>query len=469
MSDLSYAEVSARLQARWPEQKIDPTLDRVQRLVELLGDPQKSYPVVHLTGTNGKTSTARMIDSLLREAGLRTGRFTSPHLESVRERITLNGEPISEERFVETYVEIEPYLDVVDAEQEHPLSFFEAITGMAFAAFADAPVDVAIIEVGLGGTWDSTNVADGTVAVITPVAVDHAHILGADPVTIARDKSGIIKSGSTTVVSQQSMDVLEVLMAKAAQAGSSIVREGLEFGVVSRSVAVGGQLISLKGLGGEYDDIFLPLHGEYQAHNASTAVAAVEALFGASEEAEGRVTTELLQAGFAEVTSPGRLEVVRTSPTILIDAAHNPHGAQASVAAVSEAFAFQPLIGVLGCMKDKDVYGLLEAYEPIMETVICTRNSFLDRSMPAEELGELAMEIFGEDRVLVRPHLIDAIDDAIRLAEEGSIAMGSGGVLITGSVVTAGEARTLLVRKPKEADPLPGYSDATDADNGDEE
>ncbi|MFK4086510.1 bifunctional folylpolyglutamate synthase/dihydrofolate synthase [Kribbella sp. NPDC020789] len=462
MSDLSYAEVSARLQARWPEQKIDPTLDRVQRLVDLLGDPHKSYPVVHLTGTNGKTSTARMIDSLLQEAGLRTGRFTSPHLESVRERITLNGEPISEERFVETYAELEPYLDVVDSEQEHSLSFFEAITGMAFAVFADAPVDVAIIEVGLGGTWDSTNVADGTVSVITPVAVDHAHILGADPVTIARDKSGIIKPGSTAVVSRQSLDVLEVLMGRAAQVGAPILREGLEFGVVSRSVAVGGQLISLKGIGGEYDDIFLPLHGEYQAHNAATAVAAVEALFGASEEAEGRVTTELLQAGFAEVTSPGRMEVVRTSPTIIVDAAHNPHGAQATVETVSEAFAFQPLIGVLGCMKDKDVYGLLEAFEPVMETVICTRNSFLERSMPAEELGELAAEIFGEDRVLVRPHLVDALDDAIRLAEENAIAMGSGGVLVTGSVVTAGEARTLLVRKPKEADVAAGDPFARD-------
>ncbi|MEU4197335.1 folylpolyglutamate synthase/dihydrofolate synthase family protein [Kribbella sp. NPDC026611] len=451
MSDLSYAEVSARLQARWPEQKIDPTLDRVKRLVELLGDPQKAYPVVHLTGTNGKTSTARMIDTLLREAGLRTGRFTSPHLETVRERITLDGEPISEERFVEAYAELEPYLDVVDAEQEHPLSFFEVMTGMAFAVFADAPVDVAVIEVGLGGTWDSTNVADGTVSVITPVAVDHAHILGADPVTIARDKSGIIKPGGTTVMSQQSLEVFEVLQAKAVEVGSQIAREGIEFGVVSRSLAVDGQLISIQGLGGEYDDLFVPLHGEYQAHNAATAVAAVEALLGAGAKTEGRVTTELLQAGFAQVTSPGRMEVVRKSPTIVVDAAHNPHGAQATAATVSEAFQFQPLIGVLGCMKDKDVYGVLDAFEPIMETVVCTRNSFVERSMPAEELGELAAEIFGEDRVLVRPNLLDAIDDAIRLAEENAIALGSGGVLVTGSVITAGEARTLLVRKPKDA------------------
>lgn len=448
MTNTSYAEVSAKLQARWPENKISPTLDRIRRLVELLGDPQKAYPVIHITGTNGKTSTARMIDSLLREAGLRTGRFTSPHLETVRERITLDGEPISEERFAEAYAEIEPYLQVVDSESEHPLSFFEAMTGMAFAVFADAPVDVAVIEVGLGGTWDSTNVADGTVAVITPVAVDHAHLLGNNPVDIARDKSGIIKSGATVVTSQQSMDVLEVLMRKAAEVGAQITREGLEFGVLSRTVAVGGQLMSLKGLGGEYDDVFLPLHGEYQAHNAATALAAVEVLLGSGAQTEDRITTELVQAGFAETTSPGRMEVVRTSPTVIVDAAHNPHGAQATAATVSEAFAFNPLIGVLGCMKDKDVYGVLEAYEPIMETVVCTRNSF-ERSMPAEELGELAEEIFGEDRVLVRPKLVDALDDAIRLAEENALAMGTGGVLVTGSVITAGEARRLLVRRQK--------------------
>jgi dihydrofolate synthase/folylpolyglutamate synthase len=449
MSDLSYADVSALLQARWPEHKIEPSLDRVRRLVELLGDPQKAYPVVHLTGTNGKTSTARMIDTLLREAGLRTGRFTSPHLESVRERITLDGEPISEERFVEAYAEIAPYLDVVDTEQEHPLTFFEVMTGMAYAVFADAPVDVAVIEVGLGGSWDSTNVADGAVSVITPIAVDHAHILGADPVTIAGEKAGIIKTGGTTVMSQQSLEVFEVLLRRAAEVGSQVAREGIEFGVVSRTLAVGGQVVSIKGLGAEYDELYIPLHGEYQAHNAAAAVAAVEALLGAGPESEGRVTTELLQAGFANVTSPGRMEVVRQSPTVVVDAAHNPHGAEATAAAVSEAFQFEPLIGVLGCMKDKDVYGVLEAYEPIMETVVCTRNSFVERSMPAEELGELAAEVFGEERVLVRPHLIDAIDDAIRLAEENAVALGSGGVLITGSVITAGEARSLLVRKSK--------------------
>jgi dihydrofolate synthase/folylpolyglutamate synthase len=236
-----------------------------------------------------------------------------------------------------------------------------------------------------------------------------------------------------------------------AQVGAQVAREGLEFGVTSRSVAVGGQLISIKGLGGEYEDIFLPLHGEYQAHNAATALAAVEALLGATEQTEGRVTAEVVQAGFAETTSPGRMEVVRTGPTVIVDAAHNPHGAEATAATVSEAFAFNPLIGVVGVMRDKDVYGVLEAYEPIMETIVVTRNSF-ERSMPAEELGEIAAEVFGEDRVVVRPNLVDAIDEGLRLAEQDAIAFGSGGVLITGSVITAGEARKLLVRKPKEAE-----------------
>ncbi|HZO64278.1 MAG: bifunctional tetrahydrofolate synthase/dihydrofolate synthase [Kribbellaceae bacterium] len=441
MTTPSYAEVSARLQARWPEHKIAPTLDRVRRLVELLGDPQRSYPVIHLTGTNGKTSTARMIDGLLREAGLRTGRFTSPHLETVRERITLDGEPISEQRFTEAYAELEPYLELVDAQSDVPLSFFEVITAMAFAVFADAPVDVAIVEVGLGGTWDSTNVADGTVAVVTPVAVDHSHLLGREPVEIAADKAGIIKPGATAVMALQTPEVFEVLMRRGAEVGATIAREGFEFGVLSRDVAVGGQLLTLRGLAGEYDEVFVPLHGEHQARNAVTALAAVEAFVGANDEKQ--VDADLVRRAFAGVSSPGRLEVVRRSPTIVLDAAHNPHGAQATADSVGEAFAFSPLVGVLGCMQDKDVYGVLEAFEPIMDTVVCTQNS-TPRAMPAEELAAEAAEVFGEDRVLVVPRLDDAIAEAVRLAEEKATALGSGGVLVTGSVITAGEARVLL-------------------------
>jgi dihydrofolate synthase / folylpolyglutamate synthase len=441
MTTPSYAEVAARLQARWPEHKIAPTLDRVRRLVELLGDPQRSYPVIHLTGTNGKTSTARMIDGLLREAGLRTGRFTSPHLETVRERITLDGEPISEQRFTEAYAELEPYLELVDAQSDVPLSFFEVITAMAFAVFADAPVDVAIVEVGLGGTWDSTNVADGTVAVVTPVAVDHSHLLGREPVEIAADKAGIIKPGATAVMALQTPEVFEVLMRRGAEVGATIAREGFEFGVLARDVAVGGQLLTLRGLAGEYDEVFVPLHGEHQARNAVTALAAVEAFVGANDEKQ--VDADLVRRAFAGVSSPGRLEVVRRSPTIVLDAAHNPHGAQATADSVGEAFAFSPLVGVLGCMQDKDVYGLLEAFEPIMDTVVCTQNS-TPRAMPAEELAAEAAEVFGEDRVLVVARLDDAIAEAVRLAEEKAAALGSGGVLVTGSVITAGEARVLL-------------------------
>jgi dihydrofolate synthase/folylpolyglutamate synthase len=441
MTTPSYAEVAARLQARWPEHKIAPTLDRVRRLVELLGDPQRSYPVIHLTGTNGKTSTARMIDGLLREAGLRTGRFTSPHLETVRERITLDGEPISEQRFTEAYAELEPYLELVDAQSDVPLSFFEVITAMAFAVFADAPVDVAIVEVGLGGTWDSTNVADGTVAVVTPVAVDHSHLLGREPVEIAADKAGIIKPGATAVMALQTPEVFEVLMRRGAEVGATIAREGFEFGVLARDVAVGGQLLTLRGLAGEYDEVFVPLHGEHQARNAVTALAAVEAFVGANDEKQ--VDADLVRRAFAGVSSPGRLEVVRRSPTIVLDAAHNPHGAQATADSVGEAFAFSPLVGVLGCMQDKDVYGLLEAFEPIMDTVVCTQNS-TPRAMPAEELAAEAAEVFGEDRVLVVVRLDDAIAEAVRLAEEKAAALGSGGVLVTGSVITAGEARVLL-------------------------
>jgi dihydrofolate synthase / folylpolyglutamate synthase len=449
-SVIGFAEflaADAELDRRAPETVIEPSLERIAALVDVLGDPQRGYPVVHITGTNGKTSTSRMIDALLTEIGLRTGRYTSPHLQRATERINIDNRPISPERYVTLYRDVLPFVEMVDAKLG-TLSKFEVLTGMAFAAFADAPVEAAILEVGLGGAWDATNVADGNVAVVTPIGLDHMEFLGDDVLGIAREKAGIIKPGAVAVLAAQDKNVAEVLLERCVEVDAQVAREGAEFGVREREIAVGGQRLTLQGLSGTYDDIFLPLHGEYQAHNAVTALAAVEALLGSGKQTEDRITTELVQAGFAETTSPGRMEVVRTSPTVIVDAAHNPHGAEATAATVTEAFAFNPLIGVLGCMKDKDVYGQLEAYEPIMETVVCTRNSS-DRSMPAEELGELAAEVFGEDRVLVRPKLVDALDDAIRLAEENAMAMGSGGVLVTGSVITAGDARRLLVRRPR--------------------
>jgi dihydrofolate synthase/folylpolyglutamate synthase len=320
-----YEEVERELLERWPETKMDPTLARVRALTEILGDPQKAYPVIHLTGTNGKTSTARMIETLLRELNLRTGRFTSPHLESMNERITLDGVPISVRRFVEVYEDIRPYVDIVDGSQEFPMSFFEVITGMAFAAFADAPVDVAVLEVGLGGTWDCTNVADGQVAVITPIAVDHAHILGDSPAQIASEKAGIIKENAIVVMAQQPLEAAEVLLRRASEMNAMVAREGLEYGVLDRQQAVGGQLLALRGLAGEYTDVFLPLYGAHMAHNAATALAAVEAFLGTGRGGTS-LDPDVVREAFAKVTSPGRLEVVRRGPTVIIDATHNPAG-----------------------------------------------------------------------------------------------------------------------------------------------
>ncbi|HET7328239.1 MAG TPA: folylpolyglutamate synthase/dihydrofolate synthase family protein, partial [Nocardioidaceae bacterium] len=378
----AYAAVEAAMLSRWPETRMEPSMDRIRALCDLLGSPQHAAPVVHLTGTNGKTSTARMVDALLRARGLRTGRFTSPHVESMRERICVDGEPLSEERFVEVFAEVAPYAEIVERSAQHPVSFFELVTAMAFAAFADAPVDVVVLEVGLGGTWDATNVADAQVAVITPVDIDHTHLLGATPEEIAAEKSGIIKSGTFAVLAQQSVEVAEVLLRRAVEVEATVAREGVEFGIAERSVGVGGQMVSLKGLSGQYDEIFLPLHGVHQAHNAACAVAAVEALGGGGEALDPEIVTE----AFGQADSPARLEVVRRSPTVLVDSAHNPHGARATAEAVQEAFALSPLVGVLGVMGDKDVEGVLDAFEPVLSSVVCTQNS-TDRAMPAESLA----------------------------------------------------------------------------------
>jgi dihydrofolate synthase/folylpolyglutamate synthase len=357
------------------------------------------------------------------------------------ERISIDGEPLSDEQFVQAFNDVAPYTHLVDASQEHPLSFFETIVAMAYAAFADAPVEVAVVEVGMGGSWDATNVADGSVAVVLPIAVDHARYLGETPAAIAAEKAGIIKPGSIAVLAEQPPEVAEVLLQRASEVGASVVREGTEFGVVSRVPAVGGQMVSLQGLRAAYDDVFLPLFGAHQAQNAAVALAAVESFTGAQP-----LDAEIVQAAFAGVTSPARLEIIRRSPTILLDAAHNPHGAEATAAALEDSFTFSPLIGVMGVMADKDAEGLLVAFEPHLAHLVCTQNS-THRALPAAALAEAAREIFGDHRVTVAPRLADAIDQAATLAEAGGVfgeSVSSGAVLVTGSVITAGEARTML-------------------------
>jgi dihydrofolate synthase/folylpolyglutamate synthase len=421
---------------------------------------------VHVTGTNGKTSTTRMIETLLRERGLRTGRFTSPHLVSMRERIAVDGAPLPADRFIELYEEIKPYVQLVDDQQPAPMSFFEVLTGMMFAAFADAPVDVAVIEVGLGGRWDATNVADGSVAVITPVAMDHMQWLGDTIEEIATEKAGIIKPGAVAVLAQQQVEAAEVLLERVSRVGATVAREGFEFGVLTRELALGGQQLTLQGLRGTYDDIFLPLFGTYQASNAAVALAAVEAFAGVPVTEpvgdDGSSITlgpglsdragldpDLVRAGFAKVSSPGRLDILRRSPTVIADAAHNPAGMAATIAALTESFNFDQIIGVVAVPEDKDVAGLLEELEPALSDIVVTTNSS-PRSMPAAELAELATEIFGEDRVRVAERLDDAIDLAASIADvfdAEAVARGLPGgaaVLVTGSVVTAGDAQLLL-------------------------
>lgn len=442
--DRALREVEAELAGRWGETKLDPSLVRMEALMDILGQPQRAYPAIHITGTNGKTSTARMIEALLGAFDLRTGRYTSPHVQSVTERISLDGAPIPAERFIETYRDIKPYVEMVDEREDFRMSFFEVVTGMAFAAFADAPVDVAVVEVGMGGTWDATNVVDGTVAVVTPIALDHTDRLGSTPGDIATEKAGIVKSGATVVLSQQPVDAAQVLLKHAVEVDATVAREGMEFGVVGREVAVGGQLLTLRGLGGEYEEVFLPLYGAHQAHNAAVALAAVEAFFGIGSQHARPLDIDVVRRAFASVTSPGRLEVVRRSPTVVLDAAHNPAGARVTADGITEAFGFSRLIGVVGTSADKDVRGLLEAFEPIFAEIVVTRNS-TPRAMDVDELAGVAVEVFGADRVQVEPRLDDALEAAITLAEEESEYSGAG-VLVTGSVITVGEARLLLGR-----------------------
>lgn len=434
------ARVEKELVARWPESRIEWKLERMTALMSALGDPHLAYPVVHIAGTNGKTSTARMVDALLRALDLRTGRYTSPHLESITERICLDGEPISAEAFVDNYEQVAPFFDIVDAQFDVKLSFFEAMTGLGFAAFADAPVDVAVVEVGMGGRLDATNIVPAPVAVITPVDLDHMAHLGNTIAEIAGEKAGIIKADQTVVMSLQHVDAAEVLLRKAADVDATVAREGMEFGVVSRGNAIGGQLISVQGLHARYDDVFLPLFGRYQASNAACALAAVEAFAGAGR----RFDPELVRTAFAGVRSPGRLEVVRSSPTVLVDATHNPAGARATVEALGEAFAFRRLVGVIATLGDKDVLGMLETFEPFLTSVVVTQSSS-PRAMPVDDLAALAVDVFGADRVDVEAELGAAIGTAVDIAESDA-EFGGAGVIVTGSVVTAGEARTLLRR-----------------------
>lgn len=445
--EFSVESVYAELLGRAPENKMEPRLAPLFRAMDVLGEPNKAFPIIHITGTNGKTSTARMIEAGLRAHGLSTGRYTSPHLSKVTERISLDGAPVSDETFVRIWDEIRPYLQIVDdeltAEGQPRLTYFECLTILAFAVFADQPVNVAIMEVGLGGITDATNVGDGQVSVVTPISLDHTDLLGDTTEDIANEKAGIIKPGGFLISAAQPVDAAQVLLEKAREVQVPFKFEGVEFGVESRQVAVGGQVVTVQGIAGRYQDLMVPLHGSHQAENAAVAVAALEAFLGGGEK---ELSAEVLQEAFATVTSPGRLEVLRTAPTIIVDAAHNPEGIRVSAEAIEEAFSFSKIVVVVGVLKEKDAEEILRQLKESLGGLaeeFCFTQSNSPRAVPAAELAELAVDLgFGEENIHIAEKLDDALEWAVERAEANEDL--AGGVLVTGSITLVADARILL-------------------------
>ncbi|MCU1515086.1 MAG: folylpolyglutamate synthase [Microbacteriaceae bacterium] len=429
-------DVYRALVLRMGEGSPQPRLEPTRRVVELLGDPQRAYPIIHITGTNGKTSTSRITESILRSYGLRTGLLTSPHLVRINERIMIDGEPITNEAFVTNYRDIEPYLDMVDTELaaagEPLLTFFEAFTALGFASFADAPVDVAVIEVGMGGEWDSTNVGDGQVAVFTPISLDHTARLGSTVSEIARTKSGIIKPAAVVVTATQPASALAELERAAELTESSLAVQGTAFELVSNTVAVGGQVITVRGLAGTYEDLFMPLFGDHQAQNAAVAIAAVESFLGGGEQ---MLVGDVLAEGIATATSPGRLQVIGIEPTVILDAAHNPDGALALAKAIATYFTFDEVAIVLGVLADKDARGIVSALATVAERFHVTA-SHSDRAIPVDDLAAIVLELTNEDAT----YQYDSVSQAIAAAREWAGEAPRRGVVVTGSITLLGEA-----------------------------
>lgn len=434
-ADRVYEELLARVGEAAPQPRLEPT----RRVTELLGDPQRSYPIIHVTGTNGKTSTSRIAESILRAYGLRTGLMTSPHLVRVNERIVIDGQPISNRALAANWADIRPYIDMVDAElianSEETLTYFEALTVLAFAAFADAPIDVAVIEVGMGGEWDSTNVGDGQVAVFTPIALDHTQRLGSTVAEIARTKAGIIKPVASVVSAVQSSDALAELERAVELTESSLEVEGDGFALESSAVAVGGQVITVRGLAETYSDLFLPMFGDHQGHNAALAIAAVESFLGAGTQP---LVGDVLAEGLATATSPGRLQVVGVDPTVIVDAAHNPHGAAALAAALGTYFTFDEVVVVLGVLQDKDAAGIVAALAPVAARFNVTQSQS-ERAVPHDQLAELVVEHAGQDSTYQFETFEQAVADARGWAAESD----RRAVLVTGSITLVGEAIAL--------------------------
>jgi dihydrofolate synthase/folylpolyglutamate synthase len=428
-ADLVFEALKNRIGEAKPEKRLDAT----RWVLDLMGDPQQMYGVIHLAGTNGKTSTARIIESLLRAHGLRTGLMTSPHLHRVNERMVIDGEPISDRMLCDNWADVEPFIAMVDAELvadgRAPLTYFEALTVLGFAAFADAPVDVAVIECGMGGEWDATNVANADVAVLTPIALDHMEQLGYTIGEIARTKAGIIKPATRVVSAEQTSEAWNEIIVACKRDEAPLSALGRDFSLTDVQPAVGGQLISVSGLAGEYRDMFLPLMGDHQATNAAVALAAVESFLGNGEQKLG---AEIVEEGIALASSPGRLQIISRNPTVIVDAAHNPHGAEALTRALMTSFSFDRLICVVGVLAGKDVVGIIEALDPVVNHFVVTQSQS-DRAISVADLADAVSAIAGPDRVDSRAISDDALARALDLA--GS----DGGVIVTGSITLVAE------------------------------
>lgn len=419
------------LSNRFPENKINPSLDRILMAMDLMGQPQNNFKTIHIAGTNGKTSTSRMIERLLRTLDLRTGLFISPHLIHPRERIEINGQIISETRFQEIFEEINPYLEIIDQKfVDAPMTFFEVLTAMGFLAFSDEPIDVLSLEVGMGGRWDSTNVVTPEVSVITAIGLDHQEFLGSSIKEIAFEKAGIIKENIPVVISKQVKEANLVLNEVALSKSSQTIREGIEFDVLERTVGVGGQQLNIATPFGNYHDLFLPLFGKFQASNAACALTAVEIFLGK------KLDLELVQDAFADFKSPARLQIVKRNPTILVDAAHNISGVQNTLEAINETFKFNNKILIIGFMKDKDIEEMLDLLKGYAQDVILTQANST-RAITAEDLNKKVNMIpnFSQN-ITWKSSSKNALEDAVEIAKSKN---NSTGIIVLGSIALAGE------------------------------
>jgi dihydrofolate synthase/folylpolyglutamate synthase len=426
-----FADAMAELQGRQPEHLPEPDLERIRALATLLADPQLTYPTIHVTGTNGKTTTARLAAAIACAHGLTTGLFTSPHLASVTERFEICGDPMAEEAFGEEFEHLLAYLRTVD-ERVGRVTYFEALTALAYLSFADAPVALGVFEVGMGGTWDATNLVSGDVAVLCPIGLDHPQ-LGSTIAEVTGEKAGIIKQGKVAVVREQEDEALEVIRQRCEEQIATLLLEGRDWELADLTPAVGGQAIAIRGLHATYDDILLPIYGEHAAHSAAAAVVAVEALL------ERPLDRDAVRLALGAATSPGRLEVAARRPLVILDGAHNPTAARALVEALPDTFTWDRLHLVMGVFADKDLDGIVGPLAPLADVGYAATVESV-RARPPHEVADamIAHDIPTETFTTVR----DALDAAASAASDGDL------ILVTGSLYTVADARRALLEDP---------------------